>query len=123
MPEVGFSHRQVAKKTGISKRSVTRIAQEPATEGLDEEVFAVPRCPGAVPRGAPVPCRAGSRLLILERKDAESRSLRSRGARSASSEGLGARPGLGRGTGVDNASGSMRRTNFRTPIGLPGGSR
>jgi transposase len=31
----GFSHRQVAKKAGVSKRSVTRIAQEPAVQGLD----------------------------------------------------------------------------------------
>lgn len=34
--DAGFSHRQVAKKTGVSKRSVTRIAQEPAVEGIDE---------------------------------------------------------------------------------------
>jgi len=34
--DAGFSHRKVAKKTGVSKRSVTRIAQEPAVEGIDE---------------------------------------------------------------------------------------
>ena len=32
----GFSHRQVAKKAGVSKRSVTRIAQEPTVQGLDQ---------------------------------------------------------------------------------------
>jgi len=34
--DAGFSHRQVAKRAGVSKRSVTRIAQEPRVEGLDE---------------------------------------------------------------------------------------
>jgi transposase len=34
--DAGFTHRQVAQKTGVSKRTVTRIAQEPRIEGLDE---------------------------------------------------------------------------------------
>lgn len=34
--DAGFTHRQVSKKTDVSKRSVTRIAQEPALKGLDE---------------------------------------------------------------------------------------
>ena len=34
--EAGFSHRQVAKRAGVSKRSVTRIAQEPPVESIDE---------------------------------------------------------------------------------------
>ena len=34
--DAGFSHRQVAKRTGVSKRSVTRIAQEPSVESIDE---------------------------------------------------------------------------------------
>src|SRR3990172_2952178 len=33
--DAGFSHRQVSKKTGVSKRSVTRIAQEADVETLD----------------------------------------------------------------------------------------
>jgi transposase len=33
--EAGFSHREVASKTGVSKRSVTRIAQEPPVEELE----------------------------------------------------------------------------------------
>jgi len=41
--DAGFSDRQVAKKTGISKRSVTRIAQEPAVEGIDEAEVAAER--------------------------------------------------------------------------------
>lgn len=32
----GFTHRQVSRETDVSKRSVTRIAQEPALEGLDD---------------------------------------------------------------------------------------
>jgi transposase len=34
--DAGFTHRQVAQKTGVSKRTVTRIAQEPRIEGLGE---------------------------------------------------------------------------------------
>ena len=34
--DAGFSHRQVAKRAGVSKRSVTRIAQEPWVERIDE---------------------------------------------------------------------------------------
>ena len=34
--DAGFSHRQVAKRAGVSKRSVTRIAQEPSVESIDE---------------------------------------------------------------------------------------
>lgn len=34
--DAGFSHRQVAKKTGVSKRSVTRIAQESPVEAIEE---------------------------------------------------------------------------------------
>ena len=32
----GLSHRQVAKQTGLSKRSVTRIAQELAVQTVDD---------------------------------------------------------------------------------------
>lgn len=32
----GHSHRRVARQTGVSKRSVERIAQEPSIEGFDE---------------------------------------------------------------------------------------
>jgi len=35
----GLSHRQVAKQTGLSKRSVTRIAQESAVETVDDGVL------------------------------------------------------------------------------------
>lgn len=34
--DAGFTHRQVAQKAGVSKRTVTRTAQEPRIEGLDD---------------------------------------------------------------------------------------
>jgi transposase len=36
--KAGMSHRQVAKQTGISKRTVTRIAQESAVEAVDTDL-------------------------------------------------------------------------------------
>ncbi len=41
--DAGFSHRMVAKKTGLSKRSVTRIAGEPQVEELDVGVVSKAR--------------------------------------------------------------------------------
>jgi transposase len=41
--DAGFTHRQVAQKAGVSKRTVTRIAQEPRIEGLDEVGIAAAR--------------------------------------------------------------------------------
>jgi transposase len=42
--DAGFSHRQVSKKTGVSKRSVTRIVQEARIDTLAAR--SRPRYPG-----------------------------------------------------------------------------
>ena len=62
----GLSHRQVSKRTGISKRTVTRIAQETPIESLQ---------PQAGPRRIGRPSTAGRYEALIEAILAEKRDL------------------------------------------------
>lgn len=63
----GLSHRQVARQTGISKRTVTRIAQEAEVDTLDDERVARLRQIGRPSSAAPF--RLAIKALLEEEPD------------------------------------------------------